>query len=288
MANQKPALIWVRPSRVARRLLFHLFVIGTGRATGLREFTSFEKPGAGLSWVASGQGHLQLGSQQWELKPPPHFCLYSAGRPRVFTPTGHKPLVTRLIWFGGPGLDAWLDELDVERHPIFKLRRPAVIFRAHERLLRLAKSRSPKWEWKVHATLVGVMEELLLSSNLLLHDKRSLPREITLALNAIEADPARDWRADELAAQAGLGYSAFRALFRKHMREAPHDYIQSRRVDLARELLADQRLRVKEVAQRLHFSTEYYFSNFFRRKTGVSPTEFRAHLSFENPQPPTR
>jgi len=281
MSGHSPALIWVRPSRVSRRLLFHLFVVGSGRLTASREFTSFEKPGAGLSWVESGQGQLLLGSSQWELKAPPHFFLYSAGQSRVFTPVGKVPLVTRFFWFGGPGLDAWLEELDVARHPFLRLRRPQVIFRAYDRLLRLVKRRAPKWELEVHTILVQVMQELLLARNLLMHDDASLPRAITLALNAIEADPARDWRSDELAAQTGLSYSAFRATFREHMRESPHEYIQRTRIDLARQLLADQRLRVKEVAQRLHFSTEHYFSSFFRSKTGVSPTEFRRHLGLE-------
>jgi len=46
---------------MARRLLFHLFVIGSGRLREPREFTPFEKPGAGLSWIVSGRGQLQLG-----------------------------------------------------------------------------------------------------------------------------------------------------------------------------------------------------------------------------------
>jgi AraC-like DNA-binding protein len=249
--------------------MFHLFVIGSGRLREPREFTAFEKPGAGLSWVVAGRGRLRLGAQTWELQPPPHFCLYSAGQPRTFIPTSARRLVTRLVWFGGPGLEAWLEELDVAHHPLLVLPRPAVIYRAYDRLLRLARRRPPKWEWEVHTTLLRVLQELLVARGLLGLDKDVLPREITQALNAIEADPARDWRAHELAAQAGLSYSAFRARFRQHMQETPHEYIQRTRVDLARQLLADQRLRVKEVAQRLHFSNEHYFSSFFRSQTGI-------------------
>jgi AraC-like DNA-binding protein len=40
-------------------------------------------------------------------------------------------------------------------------------------------------------------------------------------------------------------------------------------------LLADYSLTVKEVAERLNFSSEYYFSHFFRNAAGISPTEFR-------------
>ncbi len=47
---------------------------------------------------------------------------------------------------------------------------------------------------------------------------------------------------------------------------------------MAQALLADQRLQVKEIAQRLNFRSEHYFSNFFHTKTGLTPTEFRRHL----------
>jgi AraC-like DNA-binding protein len=47
------------------------------------------------------------------------------------------------------------------------------------------------------------------------------------------------------------------------------------RLDLARRWLGDQRLAIKEVAQRLNFSTEFHFSRFFRRGTGLNPTRFR-------------
>ncbi len=225
----------------------------------------------------------QLGDRTWELRPPPQFCLYSAGQPRVFVPTGDRELVTRLFWFGGPGLEAWLEELDVANQPIFQMPRPKMLYGAYDRLLRLAKRRPPKWEREAHATLIGVLQELLLARNLLGHDPAGagLPQEITRALNAIEADPARDWRANELAARAGLSYSAFRALFREHLHESPHEYLQRTRIDLARQFLADHRLRIKEVAQRLHFSNEHYFSSFFRSQTGTTPTEFRKHLGLE-------
>ena len=50
----------------------------------------------------------------------------------------------------------------------------------------------------------------------------------------------------------------------------------------AQQLLADERLSVKDVAAQLNFSSEYYFSHFFRHHTGMSATEFRKqHLAKE-------
>ena len=35
---------------------------------------------------------------------------------------------------------------------------------------------------------------------------------------------------------------------------------------------------IKDVAGQLNFSSEFYFSHFFRHHTGMTPTEFRQHL----------
>jgi len=53
--------------------------------------------------------------------------------------------------------------------------------------------------------------------------------------------------------------------------------------DTVRDFIASHNpAALKEIAERLHFSNEYYFSTFFRRQTGSTPSEFRERL---RPQP---
>jgi AraC-like DNA-binding protein len=94
-------------------------------------------------------------------------------------------------------------------------------------------------------------------------------------LNAVLADPARPWRAAELAGIAGVSYSGLRAQFRDAQHESLHDFLRRTRLDQARVLLADERLSVKEIASRLQFSSEFYFSHWFRRNTEITPSHFR-------------
>ena len=52
-------------------------------------------------------------------------------------------------------------------------------------------------------------------------------------------------------------------------------WIDNARISLARELLLDRSMSMSEIAERLGFSEASYFSRFFRKVTGVSPSEFR-------------
>ena len=74
---------------------------------------------------------------------------------------------------------------------------------------------------------------------------------------------------------AAISYSRLRHHFQRAQGETVHAFLQRTRLDLARRLLSDRRLAIKEVAQRLHFSSEFHFSRFFHRGAGMSPTRFR-------------
>lgn len=106
---------------------------------------------------------------------------------------------------------------------------------------------------------------------------RFIASSVLRVLNTVSADPARDWKTTELARIAGLSPTRLRVHFRRAMRETLHQYIQRTRLNLARQLLTDPHLRIKQVAERLHFASEYYFSTLFRRQTGWTPSEFRSH-----------
>uniref|UniRef100_UPI003FF13C24 helix-turn-helix domain-containing protein n=1 Tax=Eisenbergiella tayi TaxID=1432052 RepID=UPI003FF13C24 len=49
----------------------------------------------------------------------------------------------------------------------------------------------------------------------------------------------------------------------------------SRKVDTACLLLRNTGLTVKEIAYRLQFSDEHYFSNLFRQRTGSPPGKYK-------------
>ena len=65
----------------------------------------------------------------------------------------------------------------------------------------------------------------------------------------------------------------------KHFKAAygitPYQFLLRKKLDAAKELLLTTNLTVKEISIRLFFQNEHYFSNIFKEKIGISPTEFR-------------
>jgi len=271
-------LTFVEPSPVARRLLWHLYSIGSRRLTEPDKHQSFEKPGAHLFWVQSGEGELEHETGRFALRRGKKVWLVDMSKPRTYSPVPKRHLTIAGFRFGGPGLEFWHEEIRGNENSEFMLDDFGFVKRTHSELLRLVRRKPTGWEWQIHVVITNILGTLLMSRNLLVSPQSELPAPVLRVLNAISANPLRDWKAKELAAIGKVSYSGLRALFQKSGQGTIHEQIQRARLDQARLLLADDRLSVKDVAAQLSFSSEFYFSHFFRHHTGMSPTRFRRHL----------
>lgn len=63
--------------------------------------------------------------------------------------------------------------------------------------------------------------------------------------------------------------------FRRFVGQSVHQAIMDCRLQAANSLLADTELTIKEVAEGCGFESEYYFYSFYKRNTGITPTEAR-------------
>jgi AraC-like DNA-binding protein len=276
--NSAGNLIFVDPTPVARRLLWHLFSIGSRRVEQPDRHEKFEKPGAHLFWISSGEGELEYKSKRFQLRRGKEVWLVDMAKPRTYLPAAGRHLTITGFRFGGPGLEFWHEAFRDEENAEFPLEDFKLVAHSQSELLRLVRRRPSGWEWQIHAIITNLLGKLLMSRNLLDSPQAELPPPVVRVLNAIAANPLRDWKAKELAMVGKTSYSGLRAAFQKSGQGTIHEHIQRARLDQARLLLADKRLSIKDVAAQLSFSSEFYFSHFFRHHTGMTPTDFRKHL----------
>jgi len=67
----------------------------------------------------------------------------------------------------------------------------------------------------------------------------------------------------------------FTLLFKQEMGTTPHQFWLNEKIGEAQSLLIKSELSIKEIANALGFRDEFYFSRLFKRKEGVSPTQYR-------------
>ncbi len=84
---------------------------------------------------------------------------------------------------------------------------------------------------------------------------------------------------ETIARESGMSYESFRKKFRAVTGDSPLRYRNRLAVDMARQMIYEERLSNKEIAVRLGFCDEFYFSRRFRQFTGQCTGDFRRVLS---------
>ena len=84
-----------------------------------------------------------------------------------------------------------------------------------------------------------------------------------------------------MAARVNMSPSQLSKLFLEYAGEHFSDYVTGLKVKKAKELLKGTDNRIYEIADYLGFSDAYYFSSWFKRTVGCSPTEYREELSIK-------
>ena len=79
----------------------------------------------------------------------------------------------------------------------------------------------------------------------------------------------------ELAYFTGLSYVQFLRRFEAYTGSTPIEYINTLKLQKAKDLLAETDFKIREIALLCGFDNEYYFSKFIKKQTGLSPSAFR-------------
>lgn len=85
---------------------------------------------------------------------------------------------------------------------------------------------------------------------------------------------------EELSQKFNISAQGLIKKFKKHLGKTPMDYLFALRITRGKEMLKNTDLPIFEIAERCGFKNGYYFSNFFKKKVGISPSSYRK--MFEN------
>ena len=82
----------------------------------------------------------------------------------------------------------------------------------------------------------------------------------------------------DVAGEVGITEKYLYKLFRRELGTTPMDYLNQCRISRAEVLLTTTSLSIAEVARQCGFADAGYFSRFYRRQRGKSPTQYREDM----------
>lgn len=146
-------------------------------------------------------------------------------------------------------------------------------------------------KWLKPEQQISVASQLHLRSQLLLWLINGIPElddiitrhlsshvKFSKVFELIENQLGADLRLPALAAAYGRGVTAFAEAFTRDIGMTPKDYLTRRLNQEALRWVINSDLNMKQIAEKLHFSDEFYFSRFFQRLNGMPPTHYRRNF----------
>ena len=104
--------------------------------------------------------------------------------------------------------------------------------------------------------------------------------DLKKVLNYIDRNIKRGVTLDMAAAYVGMSASYFSKFFKKYMGVNFITYVTDRKIEAAKDMLVNTDRPVVNIAYDLSYSETNYFSKTFKKKVGVTPTEYRErHLN---------
>ena len=85
----------------------------------------------------------------------------------------------------------------------------------------------------------------------------------------------KDWTLEKMAKLAGYSPSRFSAVYKEFFGISPIGDLIETRIKNAKLLLTYSNMHICEIADAVGFSSHYYFSRYFKRICGKSPSEYR-------------
>lgn len=105
--------------------------------------------------------------------------------------------------------------------------------------------------------------------------EKAVRSPVAEAISYIHRHLAEPVAVPTLARHVNLSPSAFSRLFRDATGGSPYQYVKHARLNRARELLADERLSVSDIAGRIGYSSTSHFIKEFRARFGATPGRYR-------------
>ena len=217
-----------------------------------------------FEYVAEGAGFVECGRDKYYC-PENSVYFFQPGGDYLYYHDAERPWRKIYVIFEGAFADAMAQSYDLKDKIFFPEQQKCLPY--FRELLHLKYNSHEKASVLVHHIF-----------NQLTQDQESEERVssvIHILKTEIELSVNRKFILKDFAAKRGVSTTSLIGKFKEHYQCTPYEYMLQCKLNSAGNMLKYTKLSIKEIASMLDFNDQYYFSNLFKQRNGVSPKKFR-------------
>jgi len=229
-----------------------------------------------LVYISQGKGHFtSAGQKKTEINEGYMFLLFP-GEWHNYAPDKNTGWFESWIGFSGVNMDNKVAAKFFSKQlPIFNVGVNEDILNLYKLAVRTARDQNTGFQ-QILAGIVDLLLGFTYSENKQLEfEHLKVANQINKAKIIMQENILTDISCQQIAKDIGMSYSWFRRIFKQYTGFAPGHYIQELRINKSKELLTNTSLHCKEIAFELGFETPAYFNIAFKKRTGMTPNQYR-------------
>lgn len=232
-------------------------------------------PGHELILCLAGRGWARIAGRRHEIGPG-QLLWVNCHHAHAYGSVAADPWEVLWVRAEGRSLDRLAAMLQAKSQPVIDRIDVAAAKPAFERVFRHMSGTRPGDAASSDAAIAEIIS-LAFRSRLSEVDALApeLPQAVQKALEQMRLYYHKPTRVAELSSRVGMSESHFSRTFKAAMGTSPIDWLRRERINQAKRRLIESDDAIKEIAQQVGYSDQFFFSKDFKKMTSLTPTQFR-------------
>lgn len=227
-----------------------------------------------LNYIIEGSGSYENKHGTFKIKPG-SLMVTTPDTWHRYKPTKSKGWAEIYIGFNGPIAEKILSHNRFNpTMPVINVGIKEEMLDTYLKIFDLIKKEHPGYQQIVSGMIIKLLGYIIAFDKRKGFSGKKIAKVIEEARFMMHKNVDKPINLETLAATHNIGYSYFRRMFKNYTGLSPHQYHLQLKIMRAKELILSTDKSIKEISYELGFESIHYFSRFFKKKTGINPSDF--------------
>jgi AraC-like DNA-binding protein len=230
-----------------------------------------------IIYITKGRGVFET-NKRTHIVVPGSIMIVFPGVPHFYKPDYEVGWTEYWVGFKGPHVDTLCQQGFLSPNkPFYEVGLQNSLLSIYTQIFELVQNQQPLFQARASSQVLTLIAEILALERKNVQYTHS-EQLVKKAKFLMEENIYSEINLNAIGDMLGVSTSHLNAVFKSYTAMPPYQYFISIKIRKAKEMLESGNLPIKEVAFRLGFEDQYYFSRLFKKKVGLPPSRWSSFV----------